>query len=198
MGKRVATPVNFSRLTAFCLQVLKGDIPSAIETHRMYFELVREHKLIPEAFGQDYTVNWAQSPLRPEFAESTYFLYKATGDSKYLEVGKALVQNLQHYARTPCGWAAIDDVRRMTHEDKMDSFVLVRRKGWKAVWRALLTKNFVALRRDHPKPGGNIQIPLSAVCRRGAAAHRAGRLRVYDRSPPAAAQSGHRAGQCGA
>lgn len=31
-------------------------------------------------------MNWAASPIRPEFAESTYFLFRATGDPVYLEV----------------------------------------------------------------------------------------------------------------
>ncbi len=30
----------------------------------------------PQAFTTDFRVHWAQHPLRPEFAESTYFLYK--------------------------------------------------------------------------------------------------------------------------
>lgn len=29
-----------------------------------------------QAFTTDFRVHWAQHPLRPEFAESTYFLYK--------------------------------------------------------------------------------------------------------------------------
>lgn len=32
--------------------------------------------VFPQAFTTDFRVHWAQHPLRPEFAESTYFLYK--------------------------------------------------------------------------------------------------------------------------
>jgi mannosidase alpha-like ER degradation enhancer 3 len=121
----------------------------------MYSDIIREHHLFPEAFHpvrrwrvsapslseslcllvssplrllfpQDYRINWANSPLRPEFAESTYFLFKATGDPVYLEMGKLVLRNLQKHARVACGWAAIEDVRRMSHGDYMDSFVLVR------------------------------------------------------------------------
>nr|XP_023422971.1 ER degradation-enhancing alpha-mannosidase-like protein 3 [Cavia porcellus] len=76
------------------------------------------------AFTTDFRVHWAQHPLRPEFAESTYFLYKATGDPYYLEVGKTLIENLNKYARVPCGFAAMKDVRTGSHEDRMDSFFL--------------------------------------------------------------------------
>uniref|UniRef100_A0A286XFN5 alpha-1,2-Mannosidase n=1 Tax=Cavia porcellus TaxID=10141 RepID=A0A286XFN5_CAVPO len=79
---------------------------------------------VRKAFTTDFRVHWAQHPLRPEFAESTYFLYKATGDPYYLEVGKTLIENLNKYARVPCGFAAMKDVRTGSHEDRMDSFFL--------------------------------------------------------------------------
>ncbi|XP_072429768.1 ER degradation-enhancing alpha-mannosidase-like protein 3 isoform X1 [Chiloscyllium punctatum] len=106
------------------LQVLKGDIRPAIETHEMLYQVTKKHNFLPEAFTTDFRVHWAQHPLRPEFAESTYFLYKATGDKYYLEVGKTIIENLNKYARVPCGFAAMKDVRTGSHEDRMDSFFL--------------------------------------------------------------------------
>ncbi|XP_059922190.1 ER degradation-enhancing alpha-mannosidase-like protein 3 [Gadus macrocephalus] len=106
------------------LQVLKGDIRPAIETHEMLYQVTKKHNFLPEAFTTDFRVHWAQHPLRPEFAESTYFLYKATGDPYYLEVGRTVLDNLNRYARVPCGFAAMKDVRTGSHEDRMDSFFL--------------------------------------------------------------------------
>ncbi|CAI9571869.1 unnamed protein product [Staurois parvus] len=107
------------------LQVLKGDIRPAIETHEMLYQVIKKHNFLPEAFTTDFRVHWAQQhPLRPEFAESTYFLYKATGDPYYLEVGRTIIDNLNKYARVPCGFAAVKDVRTGSHEDRMDSFFL--------------------------------------------------------------------------
>lgn len=106
------------------LQVLKGDIRPAIETHEMLYQVTKKHNFLPEAFTTDFRVHWAQHPLRPEFAESTYFLYKATGDPYYLEVGRTIIENLNKYARVPCGFAAVKDVRTGSHEDRMDSFFL--------------------------------------------------------------------------
>ncbi|XP_018408472.1 PREDICTED: ER degradation-enhancing alpha-mannosidase-like protein 3 isoform X3 [Nanorana parkeri] len=106
------------------LQVLKGDIRPAIETHEMLYQVIKKHNFLPEAFTTDFRVHWAQHPLRPEFAESTYFLYKATGDPYYLEVGRTIIENLNKYARVPCGFAAVKDVRTGSHEDRMDSFFL--------------------------------------------------------------------------
>ncbi|KAK3921243.1 ER degradation-enhancing alpha-mannosidase-like protein 3 [Frankliniella fusca] len=106
------------------LQVLKGDIKPAVETHEMLYQVMQRHNFLPEAFTTDFQVHWGQHPLRPEFLESTYFLYKATGDSYYLEVGRKVLKSLQRYARVSCGYAAVKDVRTNVHEDRMDSFVL--------------------------------------------------------------------------
>lgn len=106
------------------LQVLFGDIAPAIKTHEMLYQVTQRHKFLPEAFTPEYDVYWGQHPLRPEFVESTYFLYKATNDPYYLEVGKNVMDSLEKYARVPCGFAGIKDVRTGSHEDRMDSFVL--------------------------------------------------------------------------
>ncbi|VVC41997.1 Hypothetical protein CINCED_3A009453 [Cinara cedri] len=106
------------------LQVLSGDLKPAIETHEMLYQVVQKHNFIPEAFTTDFQVHWEQHPLRPEFLESTYFLYKATGDPHYLNVGREVLNSLQKYARVDCGFAAVKDVRTTANEDMMDSFVL--------------------------------------------------------------------------
>lgn len=106
------------------LQVLKGDIKPAVETHEMLYQVMKRHKFIPEAFTTDFQVHWGNHPLRPEFLESTYFLFTATNDPYYLEVGKNVLKSLQRYARVSCGYAAVNDVRTGKKEDRMDSFVL--------------------------------------------------------------------------
>ncbi|CAF3706209.1 unnamed protein product [Rotaria socialis] len=106
------------------LQVLTGDLKSAVELHEMLYKVVQKHKFLPEAFTTDYRVHWKSHPLRPEFVESTYFLYKATGDPHYLEVGRTIINNLEEHARVPCGYAALSDVSTGQKEDRMDSFVL--------------------------------------------------------------------------
>lgn len=79
------------------LQVLKGDIKPAVETHEMLYQVMQRHKFIPEAFTTDFQVHWGNHPLRPEFLESTYFLYTATSDPYYLEVSYCLVWQMSHY-----------------------------------------------------------------------------------------------------
>lgn len=72
----------------------------------MYAELQKVYAFPPEAYTSDYGVHWGNWPLRPEFAESTYFLYMATSDPFYLEIGKQLVRNLQLRCRVKCGFVS--------------------------------------------------------------------------------------------
>lgn len=106
------------------LQVLMGDVKPAIESHEVLYQILQRHNFIPEAFTTDFQVHWGQHLLRPEFVESTYFLYRATNDPYYLEAGEKVLRSLQKHARVTCGYASIRDVRTMQQEDRMDSFVL--------------------------------------------------------------------------
>lgn len=108
------------------LQVLKGDLVPAIETHELLYQVMQRHNyLMPEAFSiSDFDVHWAMSLMRPEFVESTYFLYKSTGDAHYLDVGKNVLTAINKFSRSKCGFAAVKDVRTGSQEDRMDSFVL--------------------------------------------------------------------------
>lgn len=106
------------------LQVLKGDLKPAIETHEILYQVTKKHNFLPEAFTVDFNIHWPHHPLRPEFIESTYFLYLATKDDHYLQVGKNVLNNLQNFTRVQCGFAAVNDVRTKKKEDRMDSFFL--------------------------------------------------------------------------
>ena len=106
------------------LQVLMGDLKPAIEQHEVLYQIMKRHNFLPEAVTADFQVHWGQHLLRPEFVESTYFLYKATRDPHYLRVGEQVLRALQKHARVTCGYAAVKDVRTLQHEDRMDSFVI--------------------------------------------------------------------------
>jgi hypothetical protein len=46
-------------------------------------------------------------PLRPEFAEATYFLYRATRNPFYLHVAKLIIENINETCRVKCGFATV-------------------------------------------------------------------------------------------
>ncbi|KAK1593011.1 hypothetical protein Q3G72_034423 [Acer saccharum] len=77
-----------------------------------------------------FTGEWTQKhgqksyPLRPELIESTYWLYKATRDPRYLAAGRDMIASFQFGARCPCGYCHISDVEFHKKEDHMESFFL--------------------------------------------------------------------------
>ncbi|KAG0006969.1 alpha mannosidase-like protein [Modicella reniformis] len=114
-------------LSAFMpgVQVLGGDLESAIKNHLYYYNIWRRFQAIPERFDfVQQTVTIPNYPLRPEFIESNYFLYRATKDPFYLQVGEMVLRDLQTYAKTKCGWASLRSVIDKKHEDRMESFAL--------------------------------------------------------------------------
>ncbi|KAI9480268.1 MAG: glycoside hydrolase [Benjaminiella poitrasii] len=107
------------------LQVLAGDLTSAIKGHLVYYNIWKRYHALPERFDFYHrTVDVAFYPLRPEFVESTYHLYRATKDPFYLKVGEMVIEDLYNRTRLPCGFATIGDVRTGRLEDRMESFML--------------------------------------------------------------------------
>jgi len=62
-------------------------------------------------------------PLRPEIIESTYYLYRLTGDPRYRAMGKSLWNDFMKYCRTDVGYAALESVVTKKQKDSMQSFV---------------------------------------------------------------------------
>ncbi|KAI3877938.1 hypothetical protein MKX03_005733 [Papaver bracteatum] len=119
----------FNSLQAFWpgLQVLAGDIDPAIRTHAAFFSVWKKYGFTPEGFNlATFTVQYGQKsyPLRPELIESTYWLYKATRDPRYLDAGRDMVASLQYGAKCACGYCHILDVESHVQEDHMESFFL--------------------------------------------------------------------------
>ncbi|XP_021897079.1 alpha-mannosidase I MNS4 [Carica papaya] len=121
----------FNSLQAFWpgLQVVfwLGDVDPAIRTHAAFFSVWKRYGFTPEGFNlATLSVQHGQKsyPLRPELIESTYWLYKATRDARYLDVGRDMVASLQYGARCPCGYCHISDVEFHKREDHMESFFL--------------------------------------------------------------------------
>jgi mannosidase alpha-like ER degradation enhancer 1 len=121
---------QFESLQAFwpALQVLAGDVGQAVETHAAFFSLWQQFGYLPESYLlASHTVHPSMTyyPLRPELAESTYALYRATGDPYYLQVGRAILTSLNGATRVPGGFAAIKDVKNpRILEDRMASYFL--------------------------------------------------------------------------
>ncbi|OXH23230.1 carbohydrate binding protein [Cryptococcus neoformans] len=124
---QIPSPTTIDSLSAFlpAIQVLAGDIPSAIRSHLVFWNLWRKFGALPESWRwQERRIEWAGWPGRPEFIESTYYLYQATKDPFYLRVGERVLKDLARRTKTSCGFATIKNVLTSELEDRMESFML--------------------------------------------------------------------------
>lgn len=51
-------------------------------------------------------------------AESLMYLYRATEDPQWLQIGVNMIEAIEHSAKTPCGYATVHNVKDHTIEDR--------------------------------------------------------------------------------
>ncbi|KAL2124694.1 hypothetical protein VTJ04DRAFT_1059 [Mycothermus thermophilus] len=109
------------------LLVLAGELDEAVATNLLYTAIWTRYAALPERYSlREKTVEGGLGwwPLRPEFIESTYHLYRATKDPWYLYVGEMVLRDITRRCWTPCGWAGLQNVLDGQKSDRMESFFL--------------------------------------------------------------------------
>jgi len=124
-GARGAT--QFGALDAFFAAVLakSGDTARAGRLMQSILTMWMRFGIEPEQC--DYVTMRpveAGYVLRPEAIESAYYLYRATGQSIYREMGRLMVDSLFRYTRGDVGFTALRDVVTKERRDQMESFFL--------------------------------------------------------------------------
>lgn len=109
------------------LLTLAGELEEAMETNLLHAALWTKYGALPERWSikekqVEGGLGWW--PLRPEFIESTYHLYRATKDTWYLYVGEMVMKDINRRCRTECGFAGIQNVVTGELTDRMESFFL--------------------------------------------------------------------------
>ena len=109
------------------LLTLAGQLEEAIENHLLYTALWTKFSSLPERWSMmsgkiEKGMGWWIG--RPEFVESTWYLYRATQDPWYLHVGEMALRDIKRRCWTRCGWAGLRDVRTGEKGDRMESFFL--------------------------------------------------------------------------
>ncbi|KAL1630083.1 hypothetical protein SLS54_000943 [Diplodia seriata] len=109
------------------LLTMAGELDEAIETHLLYTALWTRYSALPERWSTatgniEMGLRWWGG--RPEFIESTWYLYRATKDPWYLHVGEMALRDIKRRCWTKCGWAGLQDVRTGEKSDRMESFFL--------------------------------------------------------------------------
>ncbi|XP_037494392.1 alpha-mannosidase I MNS5 isoform X4 [Jatropha curcas] len=155
-----ATYWQLTSLQAFWpgLQVLVGDIAAANSSHREFFFLWQKFGVLPERYLLDHQIVHPTEryyPLRPELAESTFYLYQATKDPWYIEVGELIVNSLNLYTKVEGGFASIRDVTTMQREDHQHSFFLAETCKYLYLLfddSFLTDRNYIFTTEGHPLP----------------------------------------------
>jgi Glycosyl hydrolase family 47 len=124
-GKRTAS--EFGALHAFLpgVLVLGGDLDHARRLQDSCWKMWNLHGVEPELL--DYRamrVRDPRYPLRPEIMESVYYLHRATGDPRYLEMGRTFFDALVRRCRTDAGYTVLTDVVTGAQGDLMPSYFL--------------------------------------------------------------------------
>ena len=119
----------FDSLSAFYpgLLTLTGNLEEATQAHLTLTAVWTRYSALPERWSVtsgsiEGGLNWWGG--RPEFIESTYYLYRATKDPWYLHVGEMVLRDIKRRCWAKCGWAGIQDVRSGERSDRMESFFL--------------------------------------------------------------------------
>jgi mannosidase alpha-like ER degradation enhancer 2 len=106
---------------------LIGELDQAKKSLYNYHQVWKQFGFVPEFYDiPNAKLNNKRDgyPLRPEFIESVFYLYRATRDPHLLQIGADVVEAIYSSTRTECGFATIKSVYDHTIEDRMESFFL--------------------------------------------------------------------------
>jgi mannosidase alpha-like ER degradation enhancer 2 len=123
-GKRSTT--EYGALDAYFPAVLafSGDLDRARRLQASSFKMWNLYHIEPEVLDyKSMKVKYPGYPLRPEIVESTYYLYRLTGDPQYRLMGQSLFKDFVKYCRAANGYAALKSVVTKEQKDDMESFV---------------------------------------------------------------------------
>jgi mannosidase alpha-like ER degradation enhancer 2 len=107
--------------------VLAGEIETAAGLQASGMRMWERYGLEPEVFDyetMDVANNEGGYFLRPELAESAFYLYSLTRETKYRDMGSVIMTGLIKHCRTELAFAAVSDVRTMKQSNSMESFFL--------------------------------------------------------------------------
>jgi mannosidase alpha-like ER degradation enhancer 2 len=124
-GRRTATIYGSLQAYLPAVFVLAGDVDRAARLQDSGFRMWTAYGVEPETY--DYKTGQAVEKgyqLRPEIVESAYYLWHATHNPKYLEMGRRFLHDLNACCSTGAGYTVLDDVTTKKKGDRMPSFFL--------------------------------------------------------------------------
>jgi mannosidase alpha-like ER degradation enhancer 2 len=124
-GKRTAS--EFGALHAFlpAVLILGGDVKRARRLQDSCFKMWNLAGIEPEVLDyRQMKITSAGYQLRPEIIESAYYLWRATKDPRYREMGRTFFDALVAHCRTDAGYTTLKSVVTKEKGDLMPSYFL--------------------------------------------------------------------------
>ncbi|MBP6287331.1 MAG: glycoside hydrolase family 47 protein [Ferruginibacter sp.] len=122
-GKVIGT--TYGALEAFYagLCAFAGDVETGRQIQEANYYMWTRFNLEPEEFNfiAD-TITSAYYILRPENLESAFYMYRLTGELKYLWQGKVMVESILTHCRNDVGFASLKNVQTFEKTNSMESF----------------------------------------------------------------------------
>lgn len=122
-GKQIGS--TYGALEAFYagLCAFAGDVKTGSKIQEANYYMWTRFNIEPEEFDfKADTITSAYYVLRPENLESDFYLYRLTGNAKYLWQGKTMVQSILEHCRNDAGFAALKNVTTFEKTNSMESF----------------------------------------------------------------------------
>ena len=117
----------YGALDAFfpAVLVLDNDLITAKQLEASCYKMWCLHNIEPEVidYSKMEVVKGGEGyALRPEIAESAYYLYLKTKDEKYLKMGEKIFSDLKQYCKDKYGYAELKSVITKEKKDRQHSF----------------------------------------------------------------------------
>jgi mannosidase alpha-like ER degradation enhancer 2 len=122
-GKIIDT--KYGALEAFYagLCAFSGDVETGRHIQEANYYMWTRFNIEPEEFDfKADTITSAYYILRPENLESAFYMYRLTGEAKYLSQGKVMVESILDHCKNDVGFASLKNVQTFEKTNSMESF----------------------------------------------------------------------------
>ncbi|CAJ1400591.1 unnamed protein product [Effrenium voratum] len=118
MGTLGRLMVSSCMRTATCAKLWRDTKSGLAPEYVLLDSMGRGEKRIPQGAAHSF--------LRPETAESLFYMYRLTGHEKYRKWGKKLFHAIVEHSKLPGGYGSVKDVNKVPTSklDEMQSFVM--------------------------------------------------------------------------
>jgi hypothetical protein len=119
------TGSRYGALEAFYagLCAFAGDVETGRQIQEANYYMWTRFNIEPEEFDfKADTITSAYYILRPENLESAFYLYRLTGELKYLWQGKVMVESIIRHCKNDVAFASLKNVQTFEKTNSMESF----------------------------------------------------------------------------